>query len=172
MLFLCKLVFFKFNFLHEKKGGLICNKPPSPQLQNGLFSQGLAMPSTQWLPKCSIAHSMSLLNKFCYWFFFAYTNSWRIRALGLRQTHMQILEHSMGFNIIPTRFMRTGIQNLSTRVSYAISYSYHFLITVKNPAFMKLKKELYLSLFKNYLLLSITTLAKLHIPAGSFYTFL
>ena len=78
----------------------------------------------------------------------------------------------MGFNIIPTRFMRTGIQNLSTRVSYAISYSYHFLITVKNPAFMKLKKELYLSLFQNYLLLSITTLAKLHIPAGSFYTFL
>ena len=73
----------------------------------------------------------------------------------------------MGFNIIPTRFMRTGIQNLSTRVSYAISYS----ITM-NPAFMKLKKELYLSLFKNYLLLSITTLAKLHIPAGSFYTFL
>ena len=40
-------------------------------------------------------------------------------------------------------FMRTGIQNLSTRVtgSYAISYSYHFLITVKNPAFMKLKKN-------------------------------
>ena len=152
MLFLCKLVFFKFNFLHEKKGGLICNKPPSPQLQNGLFSQGLAMPSTQWLPKCSIARVQHELAE-------------QVLLLVFLRIYKQLKDSCTWFKA--NSFMRTGIQNLSTRVSYAISYS----ITM-NPAFMKLKKELYLSLFKNYLLLSITTLAKLHIPAGSFYTFL